>query len=125
VVHTLFRFIVVSSSITPRLLYVLAKDAPSCVFLQALLRKTNHNPPKTCKSHKQLILLQNFVGDTYKLKKGVGVPSSYINNCIRLGVVVLLSWPFASSKAATINNNSKGTLSTFESFKHPTSNNGK
>jgi hypothetical protein len=69
--------------------------------------------------------LQNFVGDTYKLKnKGVGVPSSYINNCIRLGVV-LLSWPFASSKAATINNNSKGTLSTFESFKHPTSNNGR
>jgi hypothetical protein len=29
VVHTLFRFIVVSSTITPKLLYVLAKDAPS------------------------------------------------------------------------------------------------
>jgi hypothetical protein len=72
------------------------------------------------------MLLQNFVGATYKLNnKGVGVPSSYVNNCTKLIVVVLLSCPFTYSKYATTNNNSKGTLSTFESFKHPTSNNGR
>jgi hypothetical protein len=70
--------------------------------------------------------LQNFAGTTYKLKnKGVGVPSSYVNNCIKPRVVVLLSWPFASSEVATTNNNSKGTLSSLESLKHPTSNSGR
>ncbi len=95
-------------------------------FLQALLGKTYHNSPKTYKSDKQSILLQNFARATHKLKnKGVGVPSSYMSNCIRPRVVALLSWPFASSKVAIAYNNSKGIQSTFESFKHPTSDNGK
>jgi hypothetical protein len=90
-----------------------------------LLGETYHNFPKTYKSDKQSILLQNFVGTTYKLKnKGVGVPSSYLSNCIRLGLVALFSWPSTSSKVATANNNSKGILSTLESFKHPTFDNG-
>jgi hypothetical protein len=62
----------------------------------------------------------------YKFKnKGVGVPSSYMNNCIRPRVITLFSWPFASSKVATTYNNNKGILSTFELFKHLTSDNGK
>ncbi len=94
VVRTFFRFIVVSSSITPKLLYFLAKmHFHRCnAFLQALLGETYRNSPKTCNSDKKLILLQKFTGATYKLKnRGVGVPSSYLNNCIRLGVVTLLS----------------------------------
>ncbi len=42
--------------------------------------------------------------------KGEGVPSSYLSNCIRPGVVALLSWPSASSKAEATDNSSKGTL---------------
>jgi hypothetical protein len=55
----------------------------------------------------------------------VGVPSSYLNNCIRPRVVALLSCLSASSKVKLADNNSKGTFSTLESLKHPTSNNGK
>jgi len=55
----------------------------------------------------------------------MGVPSSYLSNCIRLGVFASLSWLFASSKVAAAYNSSKRTISTLESFKHPTFNNGK
>jgi catalase (peroxidase I) len=61
-------------------------------FLKTLLGETYHNFSKTYKNNKQSILLQNFARTMYKLKnKGVGVPSSYLNNYIRLGVVALLS----------------------------------
>jgi hypothetical protein len=55
----------------------------------------------------------------------VGVPSSYLSNFIRLGVVALFSWPSTSSKVATTDNDIKGILSTLESFKHPTFDNGR
>jgi catalase (peroxidase I) len=83
-------------------------------FLQALLGETHHNSPKTCKSDKQSILLQNFARATYKLKnKDVGVPSSYLSNCIRPGVVTLLSWPYAFSKVVVVDNSNKGILQDF------------
>ncbi len=115
---TLLRFIpFLNSSLFPHILHLdynmfrLRSNLIGVAFLQALLGETYHNSPKTCMSDKQSILLQNFAGATYKLKnKGVGVPSSYLSNCIRPEVVALLSWPFASSKAVAADNSSKGTL---------------
>ncbi len=97
------------------------------VFLQTLLGKTYHNSPKTYKSEKHSTFLQNFAKAMYKFKnKRCGCAIwSYMNSCIRPRVITLFSWPLASSKVATTYNNNKGTLSTFELFKHLTFDNGK